>query len=272
MANDNNPIQIVTADDIRDEMMLAFQFTHYREPEGKPSPFHENFCSRCFGIIAHAIGTGDYRPVITQMGDPLIDHLLDFFASKEDYERCTLLKQQREEVMNSTLPGKLALTRAWYAEVILAKKHQFDIANPYCRELEDWLEAKAKVTSEKSPIDAIITWFQDDQQPDMNPLIVGREKLAGALMEKDVATADAKTLAYEAMCIIEPGLDTLRREVLARNEDAKTSEIWWADVYADIKPALNNVVGVYCNTKALMSGRCWDTAIAYLESIATNMK
>lgn len=80
-------------------------------------------------------------------------------------------------------------------------------------------------------------------------------------------------MTFEEMKQIEPALGTLERDLIARNEDAKDTEIYWSDVWVDIKPALINCVGMEGNGKIELSEpEHWDTALHHFESLVTNMK
>lgn len=77
---------------------------------------------------------------------------------------------------------------------------------------------------------------------------------------------------FEKMKQLQPALDTIEREVIAKNEDAKESITFWADYWAELKPALSACVGAYCDVPELRESHLWDKAVAHLEKLATNMK
>lgn len=77
---------------------------------------------------------------------------------------------------------------------------------------------------------------------------------------------------FEKMKAIQPALGTIEREVIARNEEAKENEVYWSDVWAEIKPALQTVVGAYCDNVELQDSTHWNTAVNHFEGIVTNMK
>lgn len=79
-------------------------------------------------------------------------------------------------------------------------------------------------------------------------------------------------MTFEQMKEIEPGLGTLEREIISRNEDAKEEEIYWSDVWADIKPAFEHCVGVFASQDILKTTECWDVALAHFSSLVTDMK
>lgn len=136
------PNGYITAADIKNEMMLTYQFIDHSLIDGEPSPFSKFFCAKCFGMIAHSFSTGDYEPVIRNLSAAVVDHLIAFLTYHEQYERCALLKGQKQQIERTYGEASLQASRAEYEEVIHAYRYGFDINSKWSNEREDWFEAK----------------------------------------------------------------------------------------------------------------------------------
>lgn len=79
-------------------------------------------------------------------------------------------------------------------------------------------------------------------------------------------------MTFEQMKEIEPGLATLEREVISRNNEAQHKEMYWVHVWVKMKRTFFDCVGFGAQHKELRSSSAYDAAYDYLRSVTTNMK